>query len=340
MSLPRQKNPAFTGREDVLQRIESHFWPSGGKEKGSPRKKVSLFGLAGAGKSEVALQYAYRAGERYKAVFWIRAQDATELETSASQAMLWIIDHYAKTWHQSPGHYQVIATELGVFDSKIDSHEDLRKAVTANGTKNIDRFNRWLPTNADWLMVLDNYDDPKACNINAILPNTGVGHVLITSNNSGADISDEMIEIPPSLGMSESLNLLMKESGRIAECCGGGCQHAEEIVESVRSLPLAITMIGAFLRERKVTFKSYKKQLSKKPEITGPLSSIWRASFRLLGQNAKELMQLCSLLHGSYIPERLLEGGKGIVSWMTGMSMAEAKQPFATYLPKTIDQGC
>ncbi|KAK3356815.1 hypothetical protein B0T25DRAFT_139983 [Lasiosphaeria hispida] len=316
MSLPRKKNPSFTGREGVLEMIESQLWPNTNTSQGSSRKKVTLFGLAGAGKSEVALQYAYQAGAKYKAVFWIRAQNAAELETSATHAVTWIIDHYAENWDKSPGNYQAIATALGMFDCIVESYEDLRKEVAANGSDNITRFKKWLPTTEEWLLILDNYDVPGSCKIDAILPNTGVGHVLITSQNPDVSISDAQIRILPYLGIPESLNLLMNESGSIAACCGGGCKHAMAIVKSVGFLPLAITMIGAYLRELKVTYKSYPGKLEKGLEITDQLDSIWQTSFQRLGPRAKELVQLCSLLNNTDIPIRLLHGGQGDFSWM------------------------
>jgi hypothetical protein len=217
MRLPRQKSTSFTGRKAPLEDIYSLFWPSDDQARG--RKKITLFGLAGAGKSEAALQYAYTHSKKYDAIFWVQAQNTAELETGASLAVARIINYYTATWdNTSPLLYQRIASTLRMFGSSIEDHDGLMKEAS-RGRENIERLKDWLPRDRPWLLILDNYNDPKSCDINSLLPNTGVGHVLITSQNSDVSMTDEQVEIPSSLGRSESVDLLRKVAGKIAYCC-------------------------------------------------------------------------------------------------------------------------
>jgi hypothetical protein len=71
-------------------------------------------------------------------------------------------------------------------------------------------------------------------------------------------------------------------------------------------------MIGAYLRKRMLTFRSYAKQ------PIGNLTSIFQTSFDRLSQSAKELIQLCSLIGNTNIPTKLLEGGEGVIDWIKG----------------------
>src|SRR5947209_18452733 len=60
------RNPFFTGREELLSLIQEYL------ESGS-MASCALCGLGGMGKTQLAVEYAYRHRERYRAVFWVRA---------------------------------------------------------------------------------------------------------------------------------------------------------------------------------------------------------------------------------------------------------------------------
>jgi Tfp pilus assembly protein PilF len=78
------RNPAFTGREDMLAEIERQL-------AGGPVAVVAVRGLGGTGKSQVALEYAHRmrATGRYQVTAWVRADSAvTAAEDLAALAPL------------------------------------------------------------------------------------------------------------------------------------------------------------------------------------------------------------------------------------------------------------
>ena len=56
----RQQNPLFTGRQDDLEKIQKALCPLDPKDKQNTKANVFvLYGMGGAGKSEVALKFAY-----------------------------------------------------------------------------------------------------------------------------------------------------------------------------------------------------------------------------------------------------------------------------------------
>jgi hypothetical protein len=63
-NVPLSKNPFFTGREDVLQKLEAALKSTGA---------AALSGLGGIGKTQTAAEYAYRHCEEYQAVLWASA---------------------------------------------------------------------------------------------------------------------------------------------------------------------------------------------------------------------------------------------------------------------------
>jgi hypothetical protein len=67
-NVPQRHNPNFTGREEVLSKLADDL------NSGHP---VALAGLGGIGKTQIALEYAYRNRSEYEAVWWLRAEKRT-----------------------------------------------------------------------------------------------------------------------------------------------------------------------------------------------------------------------------------------------------------------------
>ena len=69
-NLPFPRNPKFFGREAELAAIDATLAASGDSQ---PFRSIALYGLGGVGKSQVALEYAYRRFNDYQVVFWLDA---------------------------------------------------------------------------------------------------------------------------------------------------------------------------------------------------------------------------------------------------------------------------
>jgi len=127
------QNSYFTGRDELLAEMRANL----------EERPVALHGLAGCGKSALALEYAYRHGSEYDVVWWVDAQD-----TEAIQAGL-----------------DALAASLSFTFSGVGW-------VAAR---------EWLERNERWLLILD--DAPAPAEIAEYLPRHLRGHVLITSTN-------------------------------------------------------------------------------------------------------------------------------------------------------------
>ena len=141
--MPR-RNTRFTGREDCWARCTSS---SSGAEPGAG--VVTLLGMSGVGKTQIATEYVYRFGSEYDVVWWVRAGEARHAAPSS--------------WPNSPRHWAwLTGREYG---------ERLR--AVRDALRRGDPYGRWL-------LVLDGADEPDQI---ADLVPTGPGHVLITSRN-------------------------------------------------------------------------------------------------------------------------------------------------------------
>src|ERR1700757_181696 len=76
--IPYQRNPFFTGREDVLAQLHRALQADATVALSHPQ---GISGLGGIGKTQTALEYAYRYRAEYQAVLWARAATSDTLIT-------------------------------------------------------------------------------------------------------------------------------------------------------------------------------------------------------------------------------------------------------------------
>jgi TIR domain/Tetratricopeptide repeat/AAA domain len=150
------RNPDFTGRGASLEQLRDNLI-GGGKVVVLAQ---ALYGLGGVGKTQVALEYAYRFMADYDLIWWIPADRADQIVSSLAE----------------------LAQRRG-----ISVGENITEAA-----KTVLESLRRGPTPARWLLIFDNADDPKE--LEPFLP-TGSGHVLITSRNQTWSYLAEPLEV-------------------------------------------------------------------------------------------------------------------------------------------------
>ncbi|RYP59310.1 hypothetical protein DL770_010237 [Monosporascus sp. CRB-9-2] len=222
------------------------------------RRVVVLYGLGGIGKTQLAIAYAKRHKGSYSAVFWLNIKDENSLKHSFSIMAKRIL-------REHPSAIRLSSVDTENLDEVID-------AVKA-----------WLslPNNTRWLLIYDNYDNPKlpsnkdpaALDIGDFLPESYQGSVIVTTRSS-------QVKIDP---------------------------DAVSLVRKLDGLPLALATAGAYLNQTSTSFGTYLRLYedswtrlqTTSPELSSyadrTLYSTWQLSFEHIkrrNEYSAELLRL------------------------------------------------
>jgi NB-ARC domain-containing protein len=183
----------FVAREDELAEMHGMLCGNGS------RRTVVLHGLGGIGKTQLTIAYARQRKDNYSAVFWLNIKDEDSLKRSFSKAATQILREHPS------------ASRL----SSVDINENFDEVI--------DAVKAWLslPNNTRWLMIYDNYDNPKlpsntdlaAVDIRNYLPESYQGSVIITTRSSEVKIGHP-IQIRKLEDMRDSVKILSNASRR------------------------------------------------------------------------------------------------------------------------------
>ncbi|MER8087298.1 FxSxx-COOH system tetratricopeptide repeat protein [Streptomyces sp. NPDC094048] len=172
--VPR-RNTRFTGREELLNKAYQAL-----QDAGTGAGVVTLYGMSGVGKTQLAAEYVYRFGSEYDVVWWVPADRRALYRQRLAE----------------------LAPELGL-STGVEYGERLR-AVR-------DALRRGEP-HSHWLLVLDGADEPE--HIWDLVP-TGPGHVLITSRNpEWGEHNSNLVEVPV-YSRDESVAFIRRRAPRL-----------------------------------------------------------------------------------------------------------------------------
>ena len=297
-NVPHERNPVFTGREEILIQLYEEL---------AKNKKQALSGLGGIGKTQIAVEYAYRHRDNYTAVLWTFADSEQSVNTGFGN----------------------IAKLL-----------DLAEKDSAEQAKIIDSVRRWLHENEKWLLVFDNADTPAI--LSDFLPQQPRGHILITSRaytfqNLGILKPREVSVLTPTAALEFLLKRTQREGTAESE-------EAEALAKELGYLPLALEQAAAYIAENQSSFKnylaSYRRQGLKLLDKQGPIlggseqqqkrtvATAWSLNFADVEKNSPasaDLLRLSAFLAPDAIPLELLEKGSTEMGDRLAPALAKAK---------------
>src|SRR5579871_3914588 len=179
--MPVPRNSTFMGREEELRTI--HECLSGSKSKDIPYI-FALTGTGGMGKTQIAVEYAYRYQHEYTAIFWVSTASEDTIRSSFIDVMQRIVEAQARiTWPESPPDYEIVSRKLGIRIPGIINSRGVINSDLGNAKEIKSALFHWLqlPGNCKWLLIFDNADNLETFDVQGYFPNHGGGKILITS---------------------------------------------------------------------------------------------------------------------------------------------------------------
>jgi hypothetical protein len=185
---PQIDEEGFVGREREFEKLRTWLAPS-------PKRQnvVALYGLGGMGKTQLSVQFATRFGETYSSVFWLNAKDENTLKASLVALAAQVVDNHT---------------------SSSDAHEEDRM---------VEQARQWLSQaeNDRWLLVYDNYDDPRlpgipsstGYDIRRFFPHRVHGSILITTRSPRITFAKQL-RLEKLDDVDQGLKILAARSGR------------------------------------------------------------------------------------------------------------------------------
>ncbi|HEX7733572.1 MAG TPA: helix-turn-helix transcriptional regulator [Ktedonobacteraceae bacterium] len=288
--IPYPRNHYFTGREELLQRLHLLL---AGEQQMILSQALVLSGMGGMGKTQVAIEYAYRHVRDYTAILWVDAETAENLLASFGQ----------------------MARMLNL----PEQHEANQQTVVA-------ALVRWLNSNSHWLLIVDNLSDPAL--LRRFLPAFPHGSWLFTTQRQTLGTMAHPLLIQQ-MTPEEGMMLLLRRARKLAE--GEDSQQlsdeehalADDLVRELDGLPLAIDQAGAYIEETQCSLAEYLELYRRAPlallderdahtEHSASVVRTLRLAFAQIQQRqpaAVELLRVCAFLAPDAIPEELLLRG-------------------------------
>lgn len=287
--VPHQRNPLFTGREDILTQIHQSFEID---EAASVPHPLGISGLGGIGKTQTVLEYAYRYRSGYTAVFWVRADTRTNL-----------IDDMIE-----------LANVLELPERHEQDHMKRVQAVLS-----------WLRSNSGWLLIYDNIDDLSIAK--PFLPE-GPGHLLFTTRAYAlAELAQplDLEKMDPKTGAL----LLLRRARFLGASASLDMANVEDqsfagaISQELDGLPLALDQAGAFILEAPCALSEYlalyrarrNELLSQRGSLAQDypesVATTWSLAFEKVREAdtaAAELLRFSAYLAPDVIPEAIIYG--------------------------------
>ena len=291
-NVPYRRNPFFTGRDDILATLYTTLTSS---QSAALTQAQAISGLGGIGKTQIAVEYAYRYRHSYQAVLWVTASSRDTL-----------------------------IADFGMLAALLELPEQYEQdqSIVVRAVK------RWLVTHENWLLILDNVDDLEML-VDFLPTQEGTGSFLLTTRLQALGSIAQSIEVEK-MGLEEGVIFLLRRTkilmsdALLTRLEQEHWTQTTEIVTLLDGLPLALDQAGAYIEETKCGFSAYlklyrthrKELLLRRGRLPvnhpEPVATTWYLSFQQIEQEnlaAADLLRLLAFLGPDAIPEEIITEG-------------------------------
>ena len=241
--VPFKRNQRFLGRHNEVVELEQQILSN------NEVRKMAIAGLGGVGKTQIALEVAYRVRDRKPecSIFWGPSTSIEMIE----QAYMSIGKHL--------GLQGVTPAEMKV---RVKAHLSSEKA-------------------GPWLLIADNVDDMNiwltsdgsSPALSTYLPESKYGFVLFTSRNRQIAtklVGPNVIDIPQ---MDDKIATDLLRALLIHKCLANDHKTTTQLLHQLSCLPLAITQAASYINETEISVAAYLSLLESQENVKVELLS-------------------------------------------------------------------
>ncbi|KAM0147382.1 hypothetical protein ACHAPG_010623 [Botrytis cinerea] len=306
--MPFDRNDGLVDRTEIFESLDQLLSPA------IQNRSVAIWGLGGCGKTQIALEYAYRCRDKNSSsIFWIRADsEATFVQDYSDLA------------------------KIARLSSDLKA-EDLLDAVK-----------QWIENQKDWVLILDNADDlrifkesystsenkqadyPKLLRF---IPRSRTGNIIWTSRDRRicGDIihTQRCIEVK-AMDNEQAIDLFRNLSGIPDFTSSKDEKSILELLESLGNLPLAIVQAASYIRNTKISVRQYLKSFESEQsdllseefqDVYRPDSNVpnavmrtWHISMKKVAEESpcsERILNTITFFNNKGIPFKLIEAAAG-----------------------------
>ncbi len=272
-NIPFRRNPHFTGRDDLIVEIEQALAAG---EAAALTQPQAITGLGGVGKTQLAVEYAYRHAAAYDIVWWLRSEEPVTM-----------------------------ATDFASLGPELNPPI----ALAADLDRNVAAVKRRLEQTARWLLVFDNA--PDAGSVGRLMPSLSAGHILITSRDRNWGGVARPLQVRP-LPREEAIEFLLERTAQSDRAAANDL--AEELGDLPLALEQAAAYIetagkpiGDYLR----LFRAKQQEMIQLGRLGQPASgyeatigATWEISFQSVRKESPAAADLLNLF-AFFAPEAI-----------------------------------
>jgi tetratricopeptide (TPR) repeat protein len=267
-NVPHLRNPNFLGRDVILNQLHETL------TSGHAAALTAIHGMGGIGKTQVAVEYAFRHGSDYDFVWWIRSEEPATLA----------------------GDYAALATPLNLPQKDAKEQPLIIAAVK-----------EYLRQNTKWLLIFDNAVDGDS--IREYIPPGGGGHIVITSRDPNWKSIGTALRVEIWDRQYSKAFLLKRTDQKDDASADALAKELGDLPLALEQTGAYIEETGISIAEYLKLFKTHHLALMKKGHVSKEYSSTvattWTLSFTKLEQEspaAADLLRLCSFWAPENIP--------------------------------------
>jgi len=275
-NVPLNRNPNFTGREKYLADLHTALTAD---RAAALTQTQAVHGLGGVGKTQLALEYAYRHASEYDIVWWVHAEQSATLAADFAR----------------------LAGELNLAEKDARDQNVVVQAVRNE-----------LQHRQAWLLIFDNATRPT--DLHDFLPQGG-GHVIITSRHHAWRGVASPLPVE-TMERREAIDFLLKRTNqsdrtaadKLAEALGDLPLALEQAGAFIEERDASLAEYAAIFSARRTELLQANAPL----DYTGTVATTWNLSFEQVeaeSSAASALMDLCAFFAPDDIPLDLLKKG-------------------------------